>query len=110
MVRPRNAWEAMDLGLRMIQRWWRDVYGAWFMVSLPLFIFFNLLFRDNPGWAMILTWWFKPLYDRVLLLVYSRRVFGQQVNTQEILSALPELLLRSGLWLHLTIYLSLIHI
>lgn len=104
MIRPRNAWEAMDLGLRMIQRWWRDVYAAWFMVTLPLFIFFNILFRDNPGWALILIWWFKPLYDRVLLLVYSRRVFGQQVNTQEILSALPDLLLRSGLWLHLSFY------
>ncbi len=103
-VRPRNPWEAMDLGLRMLQRWWRDLLPAWLIISLPLFILFNIIFRDNPGWALILTWWCKPLYDRVLLLVYSRRVFGQQVNIQEVFAALPDLLWRSGLWLHLTIY------
>ncbi|MCW8963197.1 MAG: hypothetical protein OQL16_05315, partial [Gammaproteobacteria bacterium] len=59
---------------------------------------------DNPGWALILTWWLKPLYDRVLLHVYSRRVFGEEVNISEILSALPGLLRRTGLLKHLTIY------
>jgi hypothetical protein len=103
-IRPRNAWESMDLGLRMVQRWGHDIYPAWFVVTLPLFIFFNILFRDNPGWAMIMTWWFKPLYDRVLLLVYSRRVFGQPVNTREVLSALPGLMRNTGLLLHLSIY------
>ena len=103
-IRPRNAWEAMDLGLRMVQRWWRDVLPAWLIVTLPIFVFLNLLFRDSPGWALILTWWFKPLFDRVLLLVYSRRVFGQHVSINEIISALPELLLRTGLLTHLSIY------
>ena len=104
VIRPRNAWEAMDLGLRMLQRWWRDIYAAWFLLTLPLFIFLNIIFRDNPGWAMLLLWWLKPLYDRVLLLVYSRRVFGQKINMHEIIAAIPSLLGSSGLWLHLTIY------
>ena len=103
-IRPRNAWEAMDLGLRMVQRWWQDVFPAWFMVTLPIFVFLNIFFRDNPGWALILTWWLKPLYDRVLLHVYSRRVFGEEVSISEVLSALPGLLRRTGLLKHLTIY------
>lgn len=103
-VRPRNSWEAMDLGLRMVQMWWRELIPAWLIISLPLFILFNIIFSDNPGWALILTWWFKPLYDRVLLLVYSRRVFGQQVNLYEVFAELPRLLTQTGLWLHLTIF------
>ena len=103
-VRPRNPWEAMDLGLRMVQRWWRDLVPAWLVISLPFFILFNIIFSDSPGWALILTWWFKPLYDRVLLLVYSRRVFGQEVNIQEVFAELPNLLLHTGLWLHLTVF------
>ena len=103
-VRPRNSWEAMDLGLSIVQQWWRDIIPAWLIITLPLFIFFNIIFRDSPGWALILTWWFKPLYDRVLLLVYSRRIFGQQLDIHQVLAELPHLLLHTGLWLHLTIY------
>ena len=27
-LRPRSQWEAMDLGLAMLQRWWRQVYTS----------------------------------------------------------------------------------
>ena len=35
-VRPRNSWEAMDLGMRMALRWWKPVYGAWLAAYLPV--------------------------------------------------------------------------
>ncbi|TNG00124.1 MAG: hypothetical protein EP297_04290, partial [Gammaproteobacteria bacterium] len=103
-IRPRNPWEAMDLGIRMTQNWWQAVYSAWLVVTLPVFVFLNIIFRDDPFLALLIFWWLKPLYDRVLLHVYSRSVFGQLVNIREVLSALPQLILRTGLLLHLTFY------
>jgi hypothetical protein len=103
-IRPRNPWEAMDLGIRMTQNWWQSVYSSWLLVTLPVFVFLNIIFRDDPFLALLVFWWLKPLYDRVLLHVYSRSVFGQQVSVTEVVKALPQLLLRTGLLLHLTFY------
>ena len=103
-VRPRNPWEATDLGIAMTRVWWRDVYRAWFALTLPIFIAVNLLFSSNPGWALLLLWWLKPLYDRALLLVYSRKLFGQPASLRDVGNALPQVLTGSGLLLHLTLY------
>jgi len=103
-IRPRNPWEAIDLGVSMTRSWWREVYAAWFMLTLPLFVLINWLLQDYPSWALLLLWWLKPLYDRVLLLVYSRKVFGQPADLAAVWLALPDLLFRSGLLLHLTLY------
>ena len=103
-VRERGPWEALDLGVSMTRCWWRDVYAAWFAITLPLFIVINVVLSDHPGWAMMLVWWLKPLYDRVLLQVYSQAVFGQRGSLREVLAALPSLLAGSGLLLHLSLY------
>jgi hypothetical protein len=78
-LRRRTPWEAMDLGLAMLQRWWRPVYAAHAAVFLPLA---GLIIA--AGWAfdllwvsMLLVWWLEPLYDRVALHVLSRAVFGE---------------------------------
>ena len=31
---------------------------------------------DDPIWAMLVLWWLKPLFDRVLLRVLAPAVFG----------------------------------
>ena len=103
-VRARRPWEAMDLGVTMTRCWWRDVYAAWFAVTLPLFFLLNVVLSESPLWAMLLMWWLKPLYDRVLLQVYSRAVFGQPSGVAAVLKALPQLLTNTGLLLHLTLY------
>lgn len=104
-VRPRDPWEALDLGVGMTRRWWRQTYAVWFALTLPVFVLTNLLLHDSPGWAFLLVWWLKPLYDRALLLVYSRAVFGQRNGLGEVLAALRQLLRgNSGLLLQLTLY------
>ena len=35
-LRRRSPWEAMDLGLSMLQRWWRQVYVPHLIFALPL--------------------------------------------------------------------------
>lgn len=101
-IRPRNPWEAMDLGFSMVRRWWKPVYRAWFALLLPLVLICHLLFLDSPLLALLALWWMKPLLDRVLLHVYSRAVFGEEPSVRDTLRALPRLL-RTGLLWHLTL-------
>jgi len=51
-LRPRNAWEATDLGMAMVRQEFQPVYAAWFAVALPLFLLLHLLFWGN--------WWLIP--------------------------------------------------
>lgn len=101
-LRPRRPWEAMDLGLTMVQRWWKVSYATWFMVSLPVFIVANLALGAS-AWAMLVIWWLKPAFERPLLYIYSHAVFGARPGLRQTLHALPGLLLRSGLGWHLTL-------
>jgi hypothetical protein len=69
----------MDLGFTMLRRWWRPVYAAHALVFLPLAaaIFAACWALDRLWLAMLLIWWLEPLYDRVVLHVLSRAVFGE---------------------------------
>ena len=80
-LRRRSPWEAIDLGLAMLQRWWRPVYaaaraGRSSPIAPPGAR--ARLVRSTRVWlAMLVIWWLKPLYDRVVLHVLSRAVFGE---------------------------------
>ncbi len=94
-IRPRTAYEAMDLGIAVTRDAGWAVWGPWFAVTLPVFALCNLM-----GWylgyvwlAAVLMWWFKLLFDRIPLYVLSRYLFGQTPSLRETLGALP------GLWL-----------
>ncbi len=104
-VRPRSNGEAMDLGLRLVQTHGRALYAPWFAVLLPLFIVLNVFLSEHMWLAGIIIWWLKPLYDRILLHVLSRALFGQTPSTRETLNGLPGIL-KNGLIAQLT-YLRL---
>ncbi|MCV6639174.1 DUF4129 domain-containing protein [Candidatus Albibeggiatoa sp. nov. NOAA] len=108
VVRPRIPWEAIDLGFCMVQRWAWDFYRIWFALTLPLFIvIYGLaaLFTETPTfWAPVITWWLKPLYDRIVLHFFSYALFGEQMTLRKMLNALPRLLLNTHLLLGLTLY------
>ena len=77
-LRRRTPWEATDLGLAMLQRWWRPVYAVHAIVlALVSSIALLLGWAFDAVWLAILAiWWLKPLYDRAVLHVLSRAVFG----------------------------------
>ena len=99
-VRPRNPWEAMDLGFRMVRVWWKPVYGAWLAAYLPVIAVITLLGAEShhPWIAILLVWWVKPLLERVPLYVLSRAVFGATPSVAQTLRALPSLLKTAPLW------------
>jgi len=88
-LRRRSPWEATDLGLAMLQRWWRPVYAAHALVVAPVaLVLVALGWAFDAVWAaMLVFWWLEPLYDRVVLHVLSRAVFGEMVSPRSALAA-----------------------
>ena len=87
-LRPRSAWEATDLGVVMLQRWWRSLYASFAAVYLPLAgLALALGWAYERAWlALAVLWWSKPLYDRVALHVLSRAVFGESLGVRRTLA------------------------
>lgn len=96
-LRVREPWEAVDLGTVMLRAWWRPVYAAWFAIVLPIALALQLVLMASPWIALLLLWWFKPLYDRVVLHVLSQAVFGAPPGVRATLGSLGTLLKASGL-------------
>jgi hypothetical protein len=88
-LRRRSPWEATDLGLAMLQRWWRPVYAAHALVVAPVALALVALgWAFDAVWAaMLVFWWLEPVYDRVVLHVLSRAVFGEMVSPSSALAA-----------------------
>jgi len=91
-LRRRSPWEATDLGLAMLQRWWRPVYAAHALVVAPVaLVLVALGWAFDAVWAAMLAfWWLEPVYDRVVLHVLSRAVFGEMVSPRSALAAWRE--------------------
>jgi hypothetical protein len=97
-IRLRAPWEAVDLGFAMVQHHWRDIFSAWTIVLLSFAISFWIIMpNDYKAYVPILLWWFKPLYDRILLHIYSRQLFNNPLSTADVFSAIPQLIWNTGL-------------
>ena len=87
-LRRRTPWEACDLGLAMLRQWWRPVYASHLIVGAAV-VALALAVASMTGrvWlAFVLIWWLKPVYDRVLLHVLSRAVFGDLQEPRTVLA------------------------
>jgi len=96
-LRPRNAWEALDLGLLLVRDHGRKAYLAWAAAFLPAAVVALAAFRDDPLYAWLVLWWLKPLFDRVVLEVLSVELFGGDVRIAALLRRLPAIAWRSGI-------------
>lgn len=101
-VRPRGAYEAMDLGVRLAQSEAPQLWKTWFLVSVPvLLLAAALTLLLESGALYLLLWWLKPLYDYALLILLSRRVFGETPTLRE-MARLLAASWRQGLAAHLS--------
>lgn len=100
-LRPRSEWEAVELGVRMINRDARAIYQVWFAVTLPLLAgaCAVILFTPYPGLAPLLYWWLEPVADGPILRIISRRLFGESANVGSALRMTPALAWRNRLFL-----------
>jgi hypothetical protein len=62
----------------MLRRWWRPVYSVHaLLLGSVSFVALLLGWAFDAIWlAILVIWWLKPLYDRAVLHVLSRAVFG----------------------------------
>jgi hypothetical protein len=94
-LRPRSPWEAMELGNALVRRHARAIWRPWAIATLPVFALLNAAaWAIDALWlAALAMWWLLPLFDRIVLFVLSRAVFGDVPTTRQTLAAQ-----RSGSW------------
>ena len=83
-MRPRAPHEAADLGIRLCQSAWREVYACYLVVAIPVGLLAMSLFEIGawlPGFAL---WCAKPWLDRTVLYVLSRAAFGQRTKIADL--------------------------
>jgi hypothetical protein len=101
-VRPREGYEAVDLGFQLARGCWVPLFGAHALVVVPLAIALCAALRNHVLVALAILWWLKPLYDRVALSVLSGALLGRTPGILETLAGLPRLVFASGLFSSLT--------
>jgi len=87
-ARVRRPWEAIDLGFVLARQWWTPLFLSWVMPSFTLYIVLTLLFYQRAWVAPLLVWWLKPFWDRGPLYVASRALFGERMDSRQMLKAL----------------------
>lgn len=83
-MRPRNAWEAMDLGLQMARARFLKLWLLWWLSALPVSLLAGLLLHDYPEYIGTAVWWFKPLFEPLLLFWLSRALFNEDPTFTEL--------------------------
>jgi len=91
-LRPRQPWEAVDLGFVMAREWAAPLYAAFLAVFAPVALALHLVFEDRLWLAALVTWWLKPLFDRFALHVVSRAVFGEVPSVRATLASARDIL------------------
>lgn len=90
-LRPRQPWEAVDLGCALVRRDFGRVFALWASTVFPVWGILCVLMRASPEWIPLLVWWLKPLYDRVPLFFLSRSAFGVRPGFVETWKEWPRL-------------------
>lgn len=90
-IAPRSAWQAMDLGARLYQQWFRPLTLIWLACSLPPFLLVMLVAgSEHYWWGMLVLWWCKPVWERPLLAYASHALFDEQLSVREVLRRWPQ--------------------
>ncbi|UII70500.1 DUF4129 domain-containing protein [Pseudomonas sp. HN11] len=92
VIRPRTAWEAMDLGVLMAREHRLLLMVSWALITLPVFALLTALLWKYPSTAMFLFWWLKPAFDRLPLYILSKVLFGETPSVREAVRQWPRLL------------------
>jgi len=86
-VRPRKGWEAIDLGVALVQRHAMALYKIWLLTTLPFFLIATTLLVNYSIWPYLIFWLFKPLWERPMLHFLSRELFGERLSVSACVKA-----------------------
>lgn len=91
-LRPRPHWQAAELGFSLLRPHAATVYQAWWSIWGPLVLVSLILATVFPSIAAIcpfIPWFFRPLVERVVILILSRAVFGEHISASEAVRLWP---------------------
>ncbi|MEA9978971.1 MULTISPECIES: DUF4129 domain-containing protein [unclassified Pseudomonas] len=91
-IRPRNSWEAIDLGVLLARKHRLLLMSSWAIVTLPIFALLSLVFWDYPALAILSFWWLKPIFERLPLFIVSQALFGSTPSLEQALKGWLRLL------------------
>jgi hypothetical protein len=91
VLRPRQPWEAVDLGCALVRRDYGRILALWAATVLPVWVVLGICLHDWPSVFGLVVWWLKPLYDRVPLHFMSRAAFGERPGFVETWKQWPRL-------------------
>jgi hypothetical protein len=74
--RTRSPWEAVDLGIHLLQCWMKPVFFCYLAAAVPLFLAFATTGAALSWLPLLLIWCSKPWLDRTVLFALSRALFG----------------------------------
>lgn len=83
-IRPRLAFEAIDLGFLMVRRWWKHLFLIQLVVMGTLTAT-CLLVTQSPALTVLLVWWGKPLIEAFHLQFLGRALFDDGLKAGDIL-------------------------
>ena len=84
-LRPRNNWEAFDLGKSLLSRYFKNVYIPWIITNIFLILLTLPICFYSFSLAVLVYIYLIPVAERTVLLVISRAVFGEKLNLRETL-------------------------
>ena len=79
-LRPRPAYEAVDLGVAMTQRSGRSLLRAYLPFAVLLVVACGATVEIAHWLPSLLLWWCLPWLDRTLLDIYARQAFGDSTT------------------------------
>jgi len=102
-LRRRSAWEAIDLGGSAWRAWAPAAWRIWAACYGSVGLLLLAILWEHQEIALLILWWLKPAFDRILLFTFSRSLFHQTTRLRDVLGALPSLARHSGLLAGLTL-------
>lgn len=81
LPRPRTAWQAMDAGFKLARGHYVTLVLLWLGFALPVFALCMLIQHQfSFTWALVIWWWFKPLYELPVHFYLSRALFSETIT------------------------------
>jgi hypothetical protein len=86
-LRQRTPWEAMDLGVMVMRKLWPVLLFPWLILMsavLGFIVFIEL--QGYLGFASLLMWLIKPVYESMILYILSVGIFGEYLTASQVYS------------------------
>ena len=99
-TRPRSAWSAIDLGMRLGRRFWLRSFSLYIVLALPIYGLTLLLGSDVSSMLpYIIFWMCKPVFERPILHLMSRELFAEPMSVKRVFADIRSWLTPSFFWI-----------